>query len=246
VDRLTEALEEAASSPVQAQHEEEASGPELDSEKWKPALRIMLKQKDDAMGLILPRPSREHQRPVVLATSARIWQPQAETIDNFDQCIARHCVVFCFGCGDQWRKPMCDYSLHVVASRQQGLERRLLQPASTAHPRADLPPRKIRVSRYVSSPEPNSHSNMTSDTIAIGYQPSAQAFASPDFARLNRARHQHHDAIAFPNGNTVLVNLLSEGRYARVLQLPAIRQEQNIKAGAEKALMPAADLEVAA
>jgi hypothetical protein len=117
VDRLTEALEEAASSPVQAQHEEEASGPELDSEKWKPALRIMLKQKDDAMGLILPRPSREHQRPVVLATSARIWQPQAETIDNFDQCIARHCVVFCFGCGDQWRKPMCDYSLHVVASR---------------------------------------------------------------------------------------------------------------------------------
>jgi hypothetical protein len=60
------------------------------------------------------------------------------------------------------------------------------------------------------------------------------------------SRHQHHDAIAFPNGNTVLVNLLSEGRYARVLQLPAIRQEQNIKAGAEKALMPAADLEVAA
>jgi hypothetical protein len=37
---------------------------------------------------------------------------------------------------------------------------------------------------------------------------------------------------------------LSEGQYARVLQLPVIRQEQDVKAGAEKALMPAADLEV--
>jgi hypothetical protein len=42
------------------------------------------------------------------------------------------------------------------------------------------------------------------------------------------------------------VSLLSEGQYARVLQLPAIRQEQNIKSGAERALMPGADLEVTA
>ena len=60
------------------------------------------------------------------------------------------------------------------------------------------------------------------------------------------APHRHHDAIAFPDGNTVLVSLLSEGQYARVLQLPAIRQEQDVKAGAEKALMPVADLEVTA
>jgi hypothetical protein len=32
------------------------------------------------------------------------------------------------------------------------------------------------------------------------------------------APHQHHDAIAFPDGNTVLVSLLSEGQYAQVLQ----------------------------
>jgi hypothetical protein len=60
------------------------------------------------------------------------------------------------------------------------------------------------------------------------------------------APHRHHDAIAFPDGNTVLGNLLSEGQYARALQLPAIQQEQDVKAGAEKALMPAADLEVTA
>src|ERR1700704_5445131 len=31
--------------------------------------------------------------------------------------IARHCIVFCAGYADQWRKSMCDYSLHAVASR---------------------------------------------------------------------------------------------------------------------------------
>jgi hypothetical protein len=54
------------------------------------------------------------------------------------------------------------------------------------------------------------------------------------------------DALAFPDRNTVLVNLLSEGQHARVLQLPVIRQEQNLKADAEKASRPAADLEVTA
>jgi hypothetical protein len=124
---------------------------------------------------------------------------------------------------------------------QQRLKRRLLQPASTAHPGADLPQRKIRVSRYVSSPEPNSHSHKTSDTIAIGYQPSAQAFASPDFVRLNRTRGI---TIMMPsrlrNGSREFI----VGRaVSRVLQLHAIRQEQSIKGGAERALMPAADLE---
>jgi hypothetical protein len=36
------------------------------------------------------------------------------------------------------------------------------------------------------------------------------------------APEQHHDALEFPDGNTVLVNLLSEGQRARVLQLPVV------------------------
>jgi hypothetical protein len=47
----------------------------------------------------------------------------------------------------------------------------------------------------------------------------------------------------------VLVNLLSEGQYARVLQLPVIRREQheqNVHVHAEKALTPAADPRVTA
>jgi hypothetical protein len=69
---------------------------------------------------------------------------------------------------------------------------------------------------------------VTSDTIAIGYQPS-----------------QHHDALSFPDGNTIIVNLLSEGQYARVLQLPVVRREQDVSGEAEKA-DAAADLGVPA
>jgi hypothetical protein len=42
-----------------------------------------------------------------------------------------------------------------------------------------------------------------------------------------KATDQHHGALLFPDGNIVLVNLLSEGQYARVLQLPAVRREEN-------------------
>jgi hypothetical protein len=41
----------------------------------------------------------------------------------------------------------------------------------------------------------------------------------------------------------VLMNLLSEGQYARVLQLPVLRQERNVNANAEKAAIFNASLE---
>ena len=61
-----------------------------------------------------------------------------------------------------------------------------------------------------------------------------------------RAPEQHHDALAFPDGSTVLVNLLSEGQCARVLQLPAIPQDRRAHADAEKASRPAADTRILA
>ncbi|MDR3490242.1 MAG: hypothetical protein P4M05_35895 [Bradyrhizobium sp.] len=54
----------------------------------------------------------------------------------------------------------------------------------------------------------------------------------PGSARLNQTRRIN---ITFPDGNTVLVNLLSEGQYARVLQLPVVRREQDVSGEAEKA-----------
>ena len=103
------------------------------------------------------------------------------------------------------------------------------------------------MSRYVYCPEPNSHSNMTSDMIAIGFRLEAQALASPDFTRLSSgASHQHHDALSFPDGKTVLLNLLSEGQHARVLQLPVTPREQSIIGNAEKTVILALDPELAA
>jgi hypothetical protein len=36
--------------------------------------------------------------------------------------------------------------------------------------------------------------------------------------------HTHHDALEFPDGRTVLLNMLDQGQYATVLQLPVTHQ----------------------
>ena len=60
------------------------------------------------------------------------------------------------------------------------------------------------------------------------------------------APHQHHDALSFPDGKTVLLNVLSEGQHARVLQLPVIPREQNVDGNAEKTVILAVDPELTA
>ena len=60
------------------------------------------------------------------------------------------------------------------------------------------------------------------------------------------ASHQHHDALSFPDGKTVLVNLLSEGQRALVLQLPVIPREQSVDGNVEKTVILAVDPELTA
>jgi hypothetical protein len=60
------------------------------------------------------------------------------------------------------------------------------------------------------------------------------------------ASHQLHDALSFPDGKTILVNLLSEGQYALVLQLPVIPREQSVDGNVENTVLPALDPELAA
>jgi len=143
--------------------------------------------------------------------------------------------------------PMCDYSLHAVASR----------PAKVGETLVTTGFYGTSTRGFAAKEEPG---------VAVCLLPGTELAFEHD-VRYNRhwlssknsgfrvarfctiepcAPHQHHDAIAFPNGNTVLVNALSEGQYARVLQLPVIRQEKNVNADAGKALMPAADVEVIA
>lgn len=78
-----------------------------------------------------------------------------------------------------------------------------------------------------------------------GLSTKSTGFRVARFCAIQRAPEQHHNALAFPDGNTVLVNLLSEGQRARLLQLPVIRRGRGVNTDVERALRPAADLQVA-
>jgi hypothetical protein len=145
---------------------------------------------------------------------------------------------------------MCDYSLHAVASRPAKVGQRLVttsfygtftrgfavkeEPgiAVCLLPGTELAfEHDVRYSRY------SARYNSKCATKSAGFRVARFCAIEP------RAPQQHHDALAFPDGNMVLVNLLSEGQYARVLQLPVLRQERNVNANAEKAAIFNASLE---
>ena len=148
---------------------------------------------------------------------------------------------------------MCDYSLHAVASRPAKVGETLVTTgfygtstrgfAAKEEPGVAvclLPGTEVAFEHDVR------YNRNWLSTKSSGFRVARFCSIEPD------RPHQHHDALAFPDGNMVLVNLLSEGQYARVLQLPVIRREQheqheqNVHVQAEKALTPAADPRVAA
>ena len=142
---------------------------------------------------------------------------------------------------------MCDYSLHTVASRPAKVGEALVTTSfygtSTRGFAAKEEPnvavcllpgtelafeRDVRYNRYWVS------------TRSTGFSVARFCAIEPGAAR------QHHDALSFPDGKTVLVNLLSEGQYARVLQLPVILRERSVDGNAEKTVIPAVDAELTA
>ena len=145
---------------------------------------------------------------------------------------------------------MCDYSLHAVASR----------PAKVGETLVTTGFYGTSTRGFAAKEEPGVAVCLLPGTeVAFEHDvrynrnwlsTKSSGFSVARFCSIEPDRpHQHHDALAFPDGNMVLVNLLSEGQYARVLQLPVIRREQheqNVHVQAEKALTPAADPRVAA
>ena len=142
---------------------------------------------------------------------------------------------------------MCDYSLHAVASRPAKVGEMLVTTSfygtSTRGFAAKEEP-GVPVCLL-----PGTELAFESDVRYNRYWLSTRStgFRVARFCRIQpRAPEQHHDALAFPDGSTVLVNLLSEGQCARVLQLPVIRQAGTVNADAEKALRPAVDAKITA
>lgn len=119
---------------------------------------------------------------------------------------------------------MCDYSLHHVASRPAKVGDKLVTTkfdnsitrgfASVDDPNVAvclLPGTEVAFDREVEC-----------DPV-IGLLPNRKL--GQKVARFRQVDihepHVHHDALEFPNGQTVLVTRLSEGQRATVLQLPS-------------------------
>jgi hypothetical protein len=159
--------------------------------------------------------------------------------------ISRHCFSSVKISGEH---PMCDYSLHAVASRPAKVGETLVTTSffgtSTRGLGAKEQP-NVAVCLL-----PGTELAFDHDVKYNRYWLSTKnaGFRVAQFCVIEpKATEQHHDALLFPNGNIVLVNLLSEGQYARVLQLPVRRQEnanrreENVNARAEEAQVHASD-----
>lgn len=136
---------------------------------------------------------------------------------------------------------MCDYSLHAVTSR----------PAKIGESLVSTSFRGTSTRGFAAKDEP---------TVAVCLLPGTELAFEQD-VRYNRnwlltksagfrvaqfcviepkLPQQHHDALLFPDGTIVLVNLLSEGQHARVLQLPASELRAKVSAQAEGASVDSA------
>ena len=124
---------------------------------------------------------------------------------------------------------MCDYSLHAVASRAAKLDETLVTTSfcgtSTRGFAAKdqpgiavclLPGTELAFDHEVRYSRGRLYTRCASSCVA------RLCKAEP------RAPEQHRDALSFPDGSVVLVNELSEGQYARVIQLPVVEQEPNV------------------
>lgn len=129
---------------------------------------------------------------------------------------------------------MCDYSLHAVASRPAKVGDTIISTSfhgtSTRGFAAEGEP-AVAVCLLPGTELAFDHDikfnrNWIS-TRSAGTQVARFCAIEP-----NR-EHQHHDALMFPDGNTVLVTLLTEGQRAHVLQLPVTAQARDVAHKAE-------------
>ncbi|MFY9761956.1 MAG: hypothetical protein WBC94_10930 [Xanthobacteraceae bacterium] len=135
---------------------------------------------------------------------------------------------------------MCDYSLHLMASRPAKVADKLVS--------TDFVKSITRGFSEAGQPEPE---------VAVCLLPGTEiAFDQPvqydrAFSMFGRARieervarfrqinmddpHVHHDALEFPGGQIVMVTRLVPGQTANVLQLPAVPQERGDTKAADSA-----------
>ena len=125
---------------------------------------------------------------------------------------------------------MCDYSLHLIASRPAKVADRLVS--------TDFVKSITRGFTEIGHPDvavcllPGTELAFESD---VEYDPALGSFLPnrkvgekvARFRKVNNDQpHVHHDALEFPGGQIVLLTRLCEGQRAKVLQLPASAQPE--------------------
>jgi hypothetical protein len=138
--------------------------------------------------------------------------------------------------------PMCDYSLHFVASRPAKVGDKLVTTkfgnsitggfAAVGEPNVAvcLMPgtevafeNEVRIDHVLGRLLPRSRFGRIEARVAR-------------FRQINMDQpHTHHDALEFPNGQIVSLTRLREGQFATVLQLPAAPREVPSQAKAKRA-----------
>ena len=117
---------------------------------------------------------------------------------------------------------MCDYSLNFVASRPARVGDRLISSRFRAGRRAACGNRRARVAVCLLPGTEVAFERDVECDGAFRFFRGHSLEQGRAFSEINLDRPtMHHDALEFPDGETVLVTELREGQHATVLQLPA-------------------------
>ena len=119
---------------------------------------------------------------------------------------------------------MCDYSLHLVASRPAKLGEKLISTSfhnSMTRGFASVEGRNVAVC-LLPGTELAFEKEVQCDA-GFGFHSRRQlGHRVAKFRQINKSQpNVHHDALEFPDGQTVLLTQLCEGQRVTVLQLPA-------------------------
>ena len=118
---------------------------------------------------------------------------------------------------------MCDYSLHLVASRPARVGDKLVSttfPETTTRGFASVGEPNVAVC-LLPGTEPAFEKEVRCETAFVFRSELGHKVAR--FREINKGQSNvHHDALEFPDGKIVLLTHLCEGQHATVLQLPAL------------------------
>jgi hypothetical protein len=119
---------------------------------------------------------------------------------------------------------MCNYSLHVAASRPAKVGERLVStrfPNSITRGFAPVGERNVAVC-LLPGTELVFENEVEREARFVFHSRRQVGHKVAQFREVNKGRSDvHHDALEFPDGQIVLLTQLCEGQHATVLQLPA-------------------------